>query len=1356
MGAATIPATICSRGNLLVNDNGNVYASHQRDTALADVMRRLCVGDELLWAPERLVPFEHWVGHIPFAFWLVKVLRPRLLVELGTHRGNSYCAFCQAVSTLGLDSRALAVDTWQGDVHMGHEEGVLADLRRHHDPRYDTFSTLLEMTFDSARAHVDTDSVDLLHIDGAHTYEIVRHDFDTWRDTLSSRAIVLFHDTAVHREPFGVWRLWAELSRQHPSFAFSHSYGLGVLGVGSELPIPLQEFFALSQEPGAATRTRALFEARGQGLVTRLKAEQEEVRQTSLAKAFGMAEEKAAALTRALETERAEREAERAEREAERAAIEAERAECEAATALAAQRAEREAATALAAGRAEREATRAALNDSQKELEELRGRGRRRDATIHNLHLEINRLAQDNASVQLMQSRLVTSVQLMQSRLVTIEASTFWRATWPLRRALAAIPPTYRRRGRQAAMLLWWTATLRLAAKLRGVQEARAQIDDPETAAIALDPTDTDPASVALPDMSRIQTHVPRARIAAVVHLYYPEVWFELREALDSISEPFDLFVSVTESVAECAIRQIESDFPMANIIVFGNHGRDILPFFTFAATGVLNKYDLVCKLHGKRTLHRPDGDSWRQALLGGILRDKSLVQRIIASFEADPDLGIVVADGHVFGARPEHWVDDRARVLELGARIGLEHVPDGATFPGGSIFWMRPFLLRTLLAFRLVPTDFEPEPLPRDGSTAHAVERLVGLVCGEAGMRIEESGALPFVPAPIPRTPLRIIAHYLPQYHPIPENDAWWGKGFTEWTNVTRMRPLFRHHYQPRLPADLGFYDLRVAETRDAQADLARQYGIDGFCYYYYWFNGRGILRQPLDDMVASGRPDFPFMLCWANEPWSRNWDGSNREVLLPQDYAPGWSRTLARDIAPLLTDPRYIRIDGRPMLAIYRVMHIPDRVDALNELRDELRCLRIGDIHLSGGLVGFQDDDEPPEDPSSCGLDSWYEFPPHRLPAARITETMQEVESGFTGAVYSYRNAIENSLAGVRLAGHARRYRAVMAGWDNTPRRPSSGHAFHGATPALLRRWLRAVVSDETRHTGDSERVVFVNAWNEWAEGTYLEPDREFGRGWLEAVASAIGGPVVPNNIAMSGAGEGLPSRYNGLSEAQWLDVIIAQAEGHTPAGVSLLPAFPAAEWQQQFTGSSNAHAMREAFKFYTLMKEQAAKRGMHLGARSQVLDFGCGWGRYLRLLMRDVGPKGLHGADVDPDMIGFCRVSGLPAQFSVLPPQGPAPYANESFDLVFAYSVFSHLSEAAFTSWMQEFGRILRPDGLLIFTTQSRRFLNWTVELRQCDPRKLSVWEQSLCSAFPDIDETVASFNAGRFVFAPTGGG
>jgi predicted nucleic acid-binding Zn-ribbon protein len=239
--------------------------------AISDVIRRLSIGDEVFMEPDRLVPFEHWLGHIPFAFWLTTALRPRRLVELGTHRGNSYCAFCQAITRASIDCAAYAVDTWKGDVHMVTEQGLLDELRKYHDPRYGRFSKLIESTFDEASKHFSPGSIDLLHIDGTHTYDAVRADFETWRPMLSDRAVVLFHDINERQGNFGVWRVWEELALEFPHFAFSHSHGLGVLGVGPNLPGPVQALFKL--EPDRAAHVRQMFGALGASMFRRLQSD---------------------------------------------------------------------------------------------------------------------------------------------------------------------------------------------------------------------------------------------------------------------------------------------------------------------------------------------------------------------------------------------------------------------------------------------------------------------------------------------------------------------------------------------------------------------------------------------------------------------------------------------------------------------------------------------------------------------------------------------------------------------------------------------------------------------------------------------------------------------------------------------------------------------------------------------------------------------------------------------------------------------------------------------------------------------------------------------------------------------------
>src|SRR5215469_5966772 len=232
---------------------------------LSQLITDLHIGDELFWEPIRLAPASAWSGHLAIAFWLTKVLQPRIFVELGTHTGNSYSAVCQAISTFGLPTRAFAVDTWKGDEHSGfYDERVIQELEAHNESHFAGFSKLLRRTFDEARPYFPENGIDLLHIDGLHTYEAVKHDFETWKSALSDRAVVLFHDVNVREMQFGVWKLWLELSDSYPSFEFHHCQGLGVLGVGRSQCEILSRLFDLGSDPESAALVRRIFASRGE------------------------------------------------------------------------------------------------------------------------------------------------------------------------------------------------------------------------------------------------------------------------------------------------------------------------------------------------------------------------------------------------------------------------------------------------------------------------------------------------------------------------------------------------------------------------------------------------------------------------------------------------------------------------------------------------------------------------------------------------------------------------------------------------------------------------------------------------------------------------------------------------------------------------------------------------------------------------------------------------------------------------------------------------------------------------------------------------------------------------------------
>jgi lipopolysaccharide biosynthesis protein len=343
-----------------------------------------------------------------------------------------------------------------------------------------------------------------------------------------------------------------------------------------------------------------------------------------------------------------------------------------------------------------------------------------------------------------------------------------------------------------------------------------------------------------------------------------------------------------------------------------------------------------------------------------------------------------------------------------------------------------------------------------------------------------------------------KLIAFYLPQFHPIPENDAWWGAGFTDWRNVVRARPRFKGHYQPHLPADLGFCDLRVPETRVAQADLARAYGIHGFCYYYYWFDGRRLLDRPLREVHETGSPEFPFCVCWANENWTRRWDGQDQDVLIAQDYSPDADRRFIADLVPLFRDPRYIRIGGRPLLVVYRANLLPDPRASALRFREQARAEGIPDLYLVFVHVPGM------ASPESWGFDAGLEFPPHNLEVADLTPAMEEVDPKFQGKVWDYVYSAKAAIA--RPPPDFRLHRGVMVGWDNTPRLPNNGSVFVNSHPANYQRWLTAMLQQTVRDHPEGERLVFVNAWNEWAEGCHLEPDLAFGRAYLDATKAAV----------------------------------------------------------------------------------------------------------------------------------------------------------------------------------------------------------------------------------------------------------
>lgn len=369
----------------------------------------------------------------------------------------------------------------------------------------------------------------------------------------------------------------------------------------------------------------------------------------------------------------------------------------------------------------------------------------------------------------------------------------------------------------------------------------------------------------------------------------------------------------------------------------------------------------------------------------------------------------------------------------------------------------------------------------------------------------------------------VRAIAFYLPQFHPTPENDAWWGTGFTEWRNVTNAVPRFPGQYQPHLPADLGFYDLRLPEVREAQAALARAYGVHGFAYYHYWFNGRRILERPFNEVLSSGQPDLPFCLCWANENWTRVWDGGEQNILLQQLYGDADDLAHIESLIPAFQDPRYIRVDDRPLFLVYRTELLPDPKRTAEIWRNAAQRAGLPGLYLVR-VESFTRDVVPLDH----GFDASVEFAPdgnftgRRIFHSGLGGWLSQL--GIVPRAFSRNRVVRYQDVATGMTSSPeppfKRFRCATPMWDNSARRGENARILIGSSPARYERWLRTICAKTLAQFKGDERLVFINAWNEWAEGNHLEPDLKWGRAYLEATRRALTQGNVPGIAQLAGA--------------------------------------------------------------------------------------------------------------------------------------------------------------------------------------------------------------------------------------------
>lgn len=365
----------------------------------------------------------------------------------------------------------------------------------------------------------------------------------------------------------------------------------------------------------------------------------------------------------------------------------------------------------------------------------------------------------------------------------------------------------------------------------------------------------------------------------------------------------------------------------------------------------------------------------------------------------------------------------------------------------------------------------------------------------------------------------VKIITFYLPQYHTIPENDRWWGKGFTDWINVKKSRPRYFGHYQPHVPSELGYYDLSDENTRMAQAQLAKEHGISGFCYYHYWFNGKMLLEKPFNEVLNSGKPDLPFCLCWANENWTRRWDGLDSEILLKQEYEKYDAEEHIKWLSEAFRDERYIKINGKPLFLIYNLSSIPSPENVIANWRKLVKKYGFSDLFLCS--VKSIHNKLTEAEAIELGIDAVVEFVP---------SSDGKVPMKLTGIPRYYFHRIVNKIIGIL---HLDRYinklpvtmihdykkfselrmnkqfsvktfPCVIPSWDNSARKRISA-SYQNEDPGLFKKWLLRSMEKVEKYE-DEEKIVFINAWNEWAEGCHLEPDEKNGRMFLNAVKETL----------------------------------------------------------------------------------------------------------------------------------------------------------------------------------------------------------------------------------------------------------
>ncbi len=620
-------------------------------------------------------------------------------------------------------------------------------------------------------------------------------------------------------------------------------------------------------------------------------------------------------------------------------------------------------------------------------------------------------------------------------------------------------------------------------------------------------------------------------KILVHLHLFYHEQVDYFIEKLKNIFTSFDLFVTITEENKEskAKILAFKQD---TNFIRVKNLGYDVYPFWKVINQINLDDYKYILKLHtkSKRTSEWKNNYvtfidyQWRNELVEPLIGS---VNTYIHALETLKNSSVAMIGASDLLRSYEHE-SQLEKTKKLCNRMKIKY-NQNAEFVCGTMFFVKSEILVPFKEMILYDEDFPIDTLSNSvGTTAHSLETIFGILVSEKEMQVHATPSLScnrsselitinstpltkneakFTPNPIwheEKKPLfqntspltKVIAYYLPQFHPFKENDNWWGEGFTEWTNVTKAKPLFEGHYQPKTPSVMGYYDLRLPEVMEKQAKMAKEFGIYGFCFHHYYFDGKRLMERPVDQFLEHPEIDINFCLCWANENWTRRWDGKDQDILIKQNHSPEDDIRFIEHLEKYFNDSRYIRVNGNPLLIIYKVNQFPEMAETIKRWREHLEKQGKG-IHL----VMAQTFGE--KDPTKYGFDAAVEFPPHMSASAESIKNKLDTVEGFTGDIFDYTTIITSNP--MHNAPYTL-YKTVFPAWDNTARRNLNAHIYAFSTPALYEEWFTRALQYSKDNNPSDQNFTFINAWNEWAEGAYLEPDKVYGYAYLNSTSKAI----------------------------------------------------------------------------------------------------------------------------------------------------------------------------------------------------------------------------------------------------------